>query len=66
MYVNVPTPPAAAALKTYAVPAVAPGTGDGALKAISGLITRVGVDVSTAVPTRLVAVATTLCTYLHR
>ena len=47
-------------LKTYAVPAVAPGTGEGDEKAISGLITRVGIEVSvTGSPTPLLAVAAT-------
>ena len=60
MYANVPTPPAAAVLKTYAVPAVPLGIGEGAEKSISGSITRVGLEVSVNEPTRLVAVASTI------
>jgi hypothetical protein len=60
VYPKAPTPPAAAKLRTYAVPAVAPGTGDGATKSISGSITSVGLEVSVVTPTELVAVATTI------
>ena len=42
------------------MPVVPAGTGEGAEKAISGLITRVGFDVSGNDPIRLVAVASTI------
>ena len=58
VYANAPTPPAAAVLNAYAVPAVPLGIGDGAEKSISGLITRVGLETSVSgLPTPLVAVA---------
>ena len=65
MYAKAPTPPAAAKLRTYELPAVAPGTGEGAVKSISGLITRVGSEVSGSTPALFVAVARTRM-YLSR
>jgi hypothetical protein len=60
VYANAPTPPAAAVLNAYAVPAVPLGIGEGAEKSISGLITRVGLEISVrGLPTPLVAVAST-------
>jgi hypothetical protein len=59
VYVNGSTPPAATTLRTNEEPAVPERPEIGAVKMISGLITRVGCDVAELLRTLFVAVVVT-------